>query len=114
MRSAGKDAVRLPPSTVVKNEVSELKATNGALLQKLADSKADNQRLKSTEVTDVDSNKRGEAITRILHQTYKSSKLPANLEAWRRSCMRLNPGWKIKLWTDEDNREVSFSESLTR
>ena len=110
-RSAGKYTVRHPLSTLVKNEVSEFKVMNNALHQKLADSKADNQRLKSTEVT-VDSYGRGEMISRILHQTYKSSKLPANFEAWRQSCMRLNPGWEIKLWTDESNRKVSFSESL--
>ena len=45
------------------------------------------------------------AIPKIIHQTYKSRTLPTDYKLWREQCMKLNPTWTFKLWTDSDNRE---------
>lgn len=56
MKFAREDASRLlPPLFLKKEEVAELKALNKALLQKLAELEAENQRLKLTESIDFDS-----------------------------------------------------------
>lgn len=42
-------------------------------------------------------------IPKIIHQTWKTSELPENLQHWHNEVKKLHPGWKINLWTDEDN-----------
>lgn len=42
-------------------------------------------------------------IPKIIHQTYKFNDLPHHFRVWREECMKLNPDWQFKLWTDEDN-----------
>ena len=45
-------------------------------------------------------------IPKIVHQEYKDEDLPANMKAWREGCMRLNPDWEFKLWTDDMNQQL--------
>ena len=45
-------------------------------------------------------------IPKIIHQTWKTRELPENLKHWHNSIIELHPGWKINLWTDEDNLEL--------
>ena len=45
-------------------------------------------------------------VPKIVHQTWKSTLLPSPYREWRDECIKLNPGWDFKLWTDEDNREL--------
>lgn len=45
-------------------------------------------------------------IPKIIHQTWKTHELPENLKHWHNSIKELHPGWKINLWTDEDNLEL--------
>jgi mannosyltransferase OCH1-like enzyme len=45
-------------------------------------------------------------IPKIIHQTYKSNDLPHHFKVWREECIRLNPEWEFKLWTDEDNLQL--------
>ena len=46
------------------------------------------------------------SIPRVFHQTWKSRTLPPLWEKWRQTCVALHPGWRWKLWTDEDNRAL--------
>ena len=46
----------------------------------------------------------GRSIPHILHQTWKSKKLPRSLARFRQSWLNTHPGWEHRLWTDEDNR----------
>lgn len=43
---------------------------------------------------------------RIIHQSWKTSTLPAMFSEYAESWKRHNPTWEYKLWTDEDNREL--------
>ena len=45
-------------------------------------------------------------IPKIVHQTYMTEDLPKNYDIWRKECMKINPGWEFKLWTDEDNENL--------
>jgi inositol phosphorylceramide mannosyltransferase catalytic subunit len=45
-------------------------------------------------------------VPKIVHQTWKSTKLPSPYREWRQECIDLNPGWEFKIWTDDDNREL--------
>ncbi|GAB5366342.1 hypothetical protein AAMO2058_001135800 [Amorphochlora amoebiformis] len=40
-------------------------------------------------------------IPRVVHQTWKSRKMPRCLEVIRQSWIKTNPGWEIRLWDDE-------------
>lgn len=42
-------------------------------------------------------------MPKLLHQSWKNSTLPSNLELWSRSCRTVNSGWEYVLWTDSDN-----------
>lgn len=43
-------------------------------------------------------------IPRIIHQTWKTPRLPRRLRIWRETWLRHHPDWEHRLWTDEDNR----------
>ena len=46
------------------------------------------------------------AVPRLLHQTWKSTRLPAKFERWSESCREKHEDWQWMLWTDEDNLEL--------
>ena len=47
----------------------------------------------------------GEAIPELLHQSWKSCRLPTVAEAWRdQTAVTLQSSWRMWLWTDHDNR----------
>ena len=46
------------------------------------------------------------AIPRIVHQEWKDRELPPNFKIWRDECIRLNPEWEFKLWTDDENLKL--------
>ncbi len=53
--------------------------------------------------------RRGEVfapIPRVLHQTWKSHDLPEAWQGCRDSWRRHHPGWRFRLWTDDDNRRL--------
>jgi len=52
------------------------------------------------------------SIPKIVRQTYKTKDLPKNYDIWRKECMKINPGWEFKLWTDEDN-EILIQNDFT-
>ena len=41
-------------------------------------------------------------IPRVIHQLWKDEVLPERYVAMRRSWLRFNPGWELRLWTDRD------------
>ena len=43
------------------------------------------------------------AITRLLHQSWKTAHLPDRFESWSRSWCACFPDWTHVLWSDEDN-----------
>jgi len=43
------------------------------------------------------------AFPKIIHQTWKTTSVPAFLKRYQDSWKRLNPGWEYRLWTDADN-----------
>ena len=43
-------------------------------------------------------------VSRIIHQTWRSSKLPEMLQPWLESWVRVNPNWEYWFWTDDDLR----------
>jgi mannosyltransferase OCH1-like enzyme len=43
-------------------------------------------------------------IPKVIHQTWKTRDIPERLAGWHRSFHDRNPGWTVRLWTDEDNR----------
>jgi hypothetical protein len=43
-------------------------------------------------------------MPRILHQTWKTSEVPASWRAYARSWQEMHPAWLYHLWTDEENR----------
>lgn len=45
-------------------------------------------------------------IPEIIHQTWKTRDLPENFQKWHNLVKELHPGWKVNLWTDEDNLEL--------
>jgi mannosyltransferase OCH1-like enzyme len=45
-------------------------------------------------------------IPKILHFTYKSKTLPPDLQVYYDRAKQLHPGWEIKLWVDEENRDL--------
>jgi len=45
-------------------------------------------------------------IPKIIHQTWKTTTLPAKVKIWHENVKQLHPNWEIKLWTDEDNLEL--------
>ena len=46
------------------------------------------------------------AIPRIIHQTWKTADLPADLAALQATCQAQHPDWQHRLWTDADNRAL--------
>ena len=42
-------------------------------------------------------------IPKIIHQTWKNSEIPEQWQAYAKKVQDLNPDWKYRLWTDEDN-----------
>ena len=49
--------------------------------------------------------KHGQVIPQILHQSWRTCRLPTVAEAWREQTAKaLLPSWKMWLWTDQDNR----------
>jgi mannosyltransferase OCH1-like enzyme len=46
-----------------------------------------------------------EKIPKIIHQTWKTEKLPENFKEWSNIIKRQHPDWEYILWTDKDNRK---------
>ncbi|KAB5583562.1 glycosyltransferase family 32 protein [Coniochaeta sp. 2T2.1] len=46
------------------------------------------------------------SIPKLLHQSWKTTQLPAKFERWSRTCREKHPDWEWVLWTDEDNLEL--------
>jgi len=44
-----------------------------------------------------------DTIPKIIHQTWKTCKLPALFDTWSSTWKAFNPGYQYRLWTDEDN-----------
>jgi hypothetical protein len=44
------------------------------------------------------------SIPRILHQSYKSTELPADFKKYQQSWFKNQPSWVYQFWTDDDNR----------
>lgn len=45
-------------------------------------------------------------IPKLLHQSWKSTELPAKFKKWSDTCRRQHPDWEWVLWTDEDNLQL--------
>ena len=45
-------------------------------------------------------------VPKILHQSWKDTKLLPRQVAWRASWIEQNPGWSTILWTDQANRHL--------
>lgn len=45
-------------------------------------------------------------IPRIIHQTYKTIDLPDTFRMFHERIKELHPIWEVRLWTDEDNRNL--------
>lgn len=45
-------------------------------------------------------------IPKVIHQTWKTSELPATFQRWSQTWKDCLPEWEFKLHTDEDNREI--------
>ena len=45
-------------------------------------------------------------IPKLLHQSWKSSDLPAKFKKWSDTCRKQHPDWEWVLWTDEDNLQL--------
>jgi hypothetical protein len=50
--------------------------------------------------------RRRPTIPRLIHQSWKDSKLPEHFARWSQSWRDANPGWEYRLWTDDDNRRL--------
>lgn len=50
------------------------------------------------------------SIPKIIHQTWKSRDIPDKFKSYQEECQRLNPGYTIRLWTDEDIDELLHKE----
>jgi inositol phosphorylceramide mannosyltransferase catalytic subunit len=48
-------------------------------------------------------------IPRVIHQSWKNKELPAKFKMWQKSWIERNPGWRYKLWTDEDNHQLMIT-----
>ncbi|KAB5585567.1 glycosyltransferase family 32 protein [Coniochaeta sp. 2T2.1] len=46
------------------------------------------------------------SIPKLIHQSWKTTQLPAKFEQWSRTCREKHPDWEWVLWTDEDNLEL--------
>lgn len=46
------------------------------------------------------------SIPKIIHQTWKTADLPANLAALQATWLAQHPHWEYRLWTDADNRAL--------
>ncbi|MEM7061702.1 MAG: glycosyltransferase [Cyanobacteria bacterium P01_B01_bin.77] len=46
-----------------------------------------------------------QVIPKIIHQTWKSSELPADMLAFQQSWITHHPHWEYRLWTDQQNRQ---------
>ena len=49
----------------------------------------------------VEADKSPKLIPRVIHQTYKSSSVPAHLKVFMHSWRRLNEDWEIRFYDDE-------------
>ena len=49
----------------------------------------------------VEADKSPKLIPRVIHQTYKSSSVPADLKVFMHSWRRLNEDWEIRFYDDE-------------
>lgn len=47
-----------------------------------------------------------EGIPKLLHQSWKTSDLPAKFKRWSNTCRKQHPDWEWVLWTDEDNLQL--------
>jgi mannosyltransferase OCH1-like enzyme len=45
-------------------------------------------------------------IPRIIHQTWKTDRIPSGWQRYRDSWLRAHPDWEYRLWTDADNRAL--------
>ena len=45
-------------------------------------------------------------VPRVIHQTWKDDRVPAQYQAWHRSVRDLHPHHEHRLWTDADNRRL--------
>ena len=45
------------------------------------------------------------ATCRIIHQSWKTSEVPAAYAAWQQSWIDMHPHWHYNLWTDDMNRQ---------
>jgi hypothetical protein len=45
-------------------------------------------------------------IPRVVHQSWRDAAVPDAVLGWRRSWLEQNPAWEVRLWTDEENREL--------
>ena len=45
-------------------------------------------------------------VPRIIHNTWKTNKLPAEWQYARKQCMKAHPGYDFMLWTDESARAM--------
>ncbi|KAF7558190.1 hypothetical protein G7Z17_g123 [Cylindrodendrum hubeiense] len=42
-------------------------------------------------------------VPKLLHQSWKTTQLPAKFQKWSDSCRQQHPDWEWVLWTDDDN-----------
>ena len=45
------------------------------------------------------------AVPKILHQTWKTTEIPAAWQRFVESWGRMHPKWEHRIWTDEANRK---------
>ena len=45
-------------------------------------------------------------LPRIIHQTWKTDRLPDDYARYRERMLALHPDWEHRLWSDEDNRRL--------
>lgn len=45
-------------------------------------------------------------IPKIIHQTWKTTDIPAEYKQWVNSWKKYNPDYQYRLWTDDDNRNL--------
>ena len=43
-------------------------------------------------------------VSRLIHQSWVDLDVPDKFKEWQESWVRLNPGWKYVMWTDDANR----------
>jgi mannosyltransferase OCH1-like enzyme len=43
-------------------------------------------------------------IPKIIHQTWKTDRIPEAWQPWTRTWRVFHPDWQYRLWADEDNR----------